>query len=150
MPRAGTRGSARRAGLQRSQEALDAVAQLLTPAEQQPDPLDPVEPELDERLRGYVNEQLAPIAETGCVVQVGSQPASPVAVRVRDRSRRRLRHQRAEPPGSYHVDEIAAIQRKGGRTLVRAKLAFLSDGERRVLREGSPSSSSPDPRGALS
>jgi hypothetical protein len=34
-----------------------------------------------------------------------------------------------------YVEEIAAVQRNGGAALVRDKLASLSDGERRVLRE---------------
>src|SRR5262249_2334566 len=34
-----------------------------------------------------------------------------------------------------YVDEIAAAEREGGKALVREKLAALSDGERRVLRE---------------
>src|SRR5262249_32435092 len=34
-----------------------------------------------------------------------------------------------------YVDEIAAVQRSGGAALVRQKLAALSEGERRVLRE---------------
>jgi hypothetical protein len=34
-----------------------------------------------------------------------------------------------------YVDELAAVQRNGGAALVRDKLASLSDGERRVLRE---------------
>jgi hypothetical protein len=34
-----------------------------------------------------------------------------------------------------YADEIAAIQRDGGKALVRQKLAALSQGERRVLRE---------------
>jgi hypothetical protein len=34
-----------------------------------------------------------------------------------------------------YVDEIAAVQRKGGAALVREKIAGLSEGERRVLRE---------------
>jgi hypothetical protein len=33
------------------------------------------------------------------------------------------------------VDEVAAMQRVGGEALVREKLAALSEGERRVLRE---------------
>jgi hypothetical protein len=34
-----------------------------------------------------------------------------------------------------YVDEIAAAQRSGGKGLLREKLAALSDGEQRVLRE---------------
>jgi hypothetical protein len=34
-----------------------------------------------------------------------------------------------------HVDEIAAARRSGGAALVRQKLAALSEGERRVLRD---------------
>ena len=34
-----------------------------------------------------------------------------------------------------YVDEIAVVQRSGGAALVRQKLAGLSEGERRVLRE---------------
>jgi hypothetical protein len=34
-----------------------------------------------------------------------------------------------------YVDEIAAVQRSGGDALLRAKLAALTDGERRLLRE---------------
>jgi hypothetical protein len=36
---------------------------------------------------------------------------------------------------SLYVDEISAVQRDGGESLVRAKLAALSEGERRVLRK---------------
>jgi hypothetical protein len=35
-----------------------------------------------------------------------------------------------------YVDEIAALERTGGRALVRQKLAALSEGQRRVLRDG--------------
>jgi hypothetical protein len=34
-----------------------------------------------------------------------------------------------------YVDEIAAVQREGGRALVRGKLAALSEAERRSLRD---------------
>jgi hypothetical protein len=34
-----------------------------------------------------------------------------------------------------YVDEIAAVQRSGGEALVRAKLAALTEGERRLLRD---------------
>lgn len=33
------------------------------------------------------------------------------------------------------VEEIVAVARDGGETLIREKLAALSEGERRVLRE---------------
>jgi hypothetical protein len=36
---------------------------------------------------------------------------------------------------AIYVDEIAAVQRRGGEALVREKLLALSEGERRVLRD---------------
>jgi hypothetical protein len=36
---------------------------------------------------------------------------------------------------TFCVDELAAVQRRGGEALLREKLAALSAGERRVLRE---------------
>ena len=42
-----------------------------------------------------------------------------------------------------YVDEIAAVQRDGGAALVREKVAALSEGERRVLRDW------PNPSGEL-
>jgi hypothetical protein len=36
---------------------------------------------------------------------------------------------------AMYVDETAAVKRNGGVSLVREKLAELSEGERRVLRE---------------
>jgi hypothetical protein len=34
-----------------------------------------------------------------------------------------------------YVDELAALQRDGGEALVRERVAALSEGERRILRE---------------
>jgi len=39
---------------------------------------------------------------------------------------------------SLFVDEVAALQRAGGDALVRERVAALSEGERRVLREALP------------
>jgi hypothetical protein len=36
---------------------------------------------------------------------------------------------------ALYIEEIAAVQRSGGKALLREKLAALSEGERRVLRE---------------
>jgi hypothetical protein len=36
---------------------------------------------------------------------------------------------------AIYIDEIAAVQRSGGKTFVREKLRALTKGERRVLRE---------------